>query len=124
MVDIEKMNLIIKDKLEHYRLYEDKIQELEELKNCDNKNTDVNSWIRSVNKTSHKTMYSALYNVKDKLFAIIIKNKYIYHLAESYNIEFSGVSRSTYYKYLQIIYCQIGVNAIQLGLITFDEIML
>src|SRR5574344_209152 len=121
MVYIEKMNLIIKDKLEHYRLYEDKIQELEELKNCDNKNTDVNSWIRSVNKTSHKTMYSALNNIQ---IDENIKNKYIYHLAESYNIEFSGVSRSTYYKYLQIIYCQIGVNAIQLGLITFDEIML
>lgn len=142
MLDIDKMNSIIKDRLEQYRLYEDEIKKLELLKNCENKNTDINSWIKSKNKTSDKTGYSAISNIEierkikenikwktlidevikfyekdNKLFASIIKNKFYYHLPEKYNIDFSGVSKSTYYRYLQIIYCQIGINAFENKLI-------
>ena len=147
MVDVEKMINIVKEKISYYQLYKSKIEKLNTQKDTNNKNTDVNSWIRSINSTTDKTAKSAIKNIeidekikyimnwklliaeviefyrkRDVFISEIITNKALYGLSDTISMELIGISRTTYYKYLQIIYCEIGINSIERGLIVFDEI--
>lgn len=147
MVDVEKMINIVKEKISYYQLYKSKIEKLNTQKDTTNKNTDLNSWIRSINSTTDKTANSAIKNIeinekiknimnwkllideviefykkKDIFIFEIITNKALYGLSDTISMELIGISRTTYYKYLQIIYCEIGINSIERGLIVFDEI--
>ena len=147
MVDVEKMINIVKEKISYYQLYKSKIEKLNTQKDTNNKNTDVNSWIRSINSTTDKTANSAIKNIdidekikyimnwkllideviefykkKDIFIFEIITNKALYGLSDTISMELIGISRTTYYKYLQIIYCEIGINSIERGLINIKEI--
>ncbi len=147
MVDVEKMINIVKEKISYYQLYKSKIEKLNTQKDTNNKNTDINSWIRSINSTTDKTANSAIKNIdidkkikyimnwkllideviefykkKDIFIFEIITNKALYGLSDTISMELIGISRTTYYKYLQIIYCEIGINSIERGLINIKEI--
>src|SRR5574344_1709693 len=147
MVDVEKMINIVKEKVSYYQLYKSKIEKLNTQKDINNKNTDINSWIRSINSTTDKTANSAIKNIdidekikyimnwkllideviefykkKDIFIFEIITNKALYGLSDTISMELIGISRTTYYKYLQIIYCEIGINSIERGLINIKEI--